>query len=254
MARIRVVTDSACDLTAELARQHDVTVVPLSIRFGTEEYVDGSTLSTDDFWARCKVSPVLPDRGTLFGRLPRGLPRCCPAGLRRCALPQPLGRGLGHPPGGDRSKIIGVGDFVDLQPEDPWEVTGYVHNVVFTCGAVAEADGTVKIYWGGADTVMCAGEANISDLVALCLDQAGRPNEYPVMQEAIPSTAVFCSAPIAQASSSEVQFPFAILLASEFLPHRGDAALEILALRQQVAVLKRKRPRPPLYPGGPMSC
>jgi hypothetical protein len=39
--------------------------------------------------------------------------------------------------------------------------SGYVHNVVFTCGAVAEPDGTVKIYWGGADTVMCAGEANI---------------------------------------------------------------------------------------------
>jgi hypothetical protein len=49
---------------------------------------------------------------------------------------------------------------------------GYVHNVVFTCGAVAESDGTVKIYWGGADTVMCAGEAKISDLVALCLNHA----------------------------------------------------------------------------------
>jgi predicted GH43/DUF377 family glycosyl hydrolase len=27
-------------------------------------------------------------------------------------------------------KIIGVGDSWILQPEDPWEVTGYVHNVV----------------------------------------------------------------------------------------------------------------------------
>ena len=72
------------------------------------------------------------------------------------------------------AKIIGVGDSWILQPEDPWEITGYVHNVVFTCGAVAESDGTVKIYWGGADTVMCVGEANISDLVALCLDH-GRP-------------------------------------------------------------------------------
>ena len=60
------------------------------------------------------------------------------------------------------------------QPEDPWEITGYVHNVVFTCGAVPEPDGTVKIYWGGADTVMCVGEANLSDLVALCLEH-GRP-------------------------------------------------------------------------------
>jgi len=31
-----------------------------------------------------------------------------------------------------------------------------------------------------------------------------------------------------------------------FLRSRGDTALEILALRQQVAVLKRKRPRPTL--------
>lgn len=67
------------------------------------------------------------------------------------------------------AKLLGVSDSWILQPEDPWEVTGYVHNVVFTCGAVPEADGTVKIYWGGADTVMCAGEANIADLVELCL-------------------------------------------------------------------------------------
>jgi len=70
------------------------------------------------------------------------------------------------------AKVIGVGDSWILQPEDPWEITGYVHNVVFTCGAVPEPDGTVKIYWGGADTVMCAGEANISDLVELCLNHA----------------------------------------------------------------------------------
>jgi len=41
----------------------------------------------------------------------------------------------------------GVGDSWILQPEDAWEVTGYVHNVVFTCGAVPEPDGTVKMYW-----------------------------------------------------------------------------------------------------------
>jgi hypothetical protein len=29
-----------------------------------------------------------------------------------------------------------------------------------------------------------------------------------------------------------------------FFSRRGDTALEVLALRQQVAVLKRKRPRP----------
>ncbi len=70
------------------------------------------------------------------------------------------------------AKILGVGDSWILQPEDPWEVTGYVHNVVFTCGAVPEPNGTVKIYWGGADTVMCVGEAKLTDLVELCLQHS----------------------------------------------------------------------------------
>ncbi len=68
--------------------------------------------------------------------------------------------------------VLGVGDSWILQPEDPWEVTGYVHNVVFSCGAVPEPDGTVKIYWGGADSVMCVGEARLDELVAHCLQQS----------------------------------------------------------------------------------
>jgi predicted GH43/DUF377 family glycosyl hydrolase len=69
----------------------------------------------------------------------------------------------------DPTEILGVGDRWILQPEDPWEITGYVPNVVFTCGAVPEDDGTLKLYWGGADQVMCAGTAVIEELVSLCL-------------------------------------------------------------------------------------
>ncbi|MHC4090296.1 MAG: glycoside hydrolase family 130 protein [Planctomycetota bacterium] len=72
----------------------------------------------------------------------------------------------------DPSRVIGVSDRWILQPEDAWEVTGYVHNVVFCCGAVPDTDGTVKIYWGGADKVMCAGTANLDDLVDLCLKES----------------------------------------------------------------------------------
>jgi len=75
----------------------------------------------------------------------------------------------------DPSRIIGVADQWILQPEDPWEVTGYVPNVVFCCGAVPEEDGTVKIYWGGADSVMCVGTAVIDDLVRLCLTDSRPP-------------------------------------------------------------------------------
>lgn len=69
------------------------------------------------------------------------------------------------------ARIIAVADEWILTPEDPWELVGYVHNVVFTCGAIPEDDGTVKIYWGAADTVMCVGTARIDELVALCLEK-----------------------------------------------------------------------------------
>ncbi len=72
----------------------------------------------------------------------------------------------------DPSQVLGVGDEWVLQPEESYEIIGYVHNVVFTCGAVPEDDGTVKIYWGGADKVMCVGTANIESLVDQCLNNS----------------------------------------------------------------------------------
>ncbi|MBN1489145.1 MAG: glycoside hydrolase family 130 protein [Phycisphaerae bacterium] len=74
----------------------------------------------------------------------------------------------------DPAKILSVCDRWILQPEHECEVTGYVHNVVFTCGAIAEDDGTIKLYWGGADKVMNVGVARIDRLVELCLNE-GRP-------------------------------------------------------------------------------
>ncbi|MCF8221712.1 MAG: glycoside hydrolase family 130 protein [Bacteroidales bacterium] len=70
----------------------------------------------------------------------------------------------------DPSKIIAVGDNWILQPEEACERTGYVHNVVFSCAAIPEDDGSVKIYWGAADTVMCVGTANLESLVEHCLN------------------------------------------------------------------------------------
>lgn len=61
MAGIRVVTDSSCDLSESLAAQHQITVVPLKIRFGEEELVDRRDLTPTEFWARCAASPVLPE-------------------------------------------------------------------------------------------------------------------------------------------------------------------------------------------------
>jgi DegV family protein with EDD domain len=55
---IRIVTDSSCDLPAELVAQHRIEVVPLTIRFGDEEFADREQLSGDEFWHRLTTSPV----------------------------------------------------------------------------------------------------------------------------------------------------------------------------------------------------
>jgi predicted GH43/DUF377 family glycosyl hydrolase len=75
----------------------------------------------------------------------------------------------------DPSKIIAIGDEWILQPEEIYEITGYVHNVVFTCGAIPEDDGSIKIYWGGADKVMCVGTARLDDLIDHCLKNSRNP-------------------------------------------------------------------------------
>jgi DegV family protein with EDD domain len=61
MPGVRIVTDSACDLTEDLVKQHDVIVVPLTIRFGAEEFEDRTELTPEEFWRRCQGKGALPE-------------------------------------------------------------------------------------------------------------------------------------------------------------------------------------------------
>src|SRR5437660_12420580 len=58
MSPIRIVTDSACDLPPNMVEEHQLTVVPLTVRFGSEDCTD---LSPEQFWAKCKTTSVLPE-------------------------------------------------------------------------------------------------------------------------------------------------------------------------------------------------
>jgi DegV family protein with EDD domain len=59
--KVRVVSDTACDLPEQLAEQLGVLLVPLHIRFGTTELVDRLELSSKEFWQRCAASEVFPE-------------------------------------------------------------------------------------------------------------------------------------------------------------------------------------------------
>lgn len=48
---IRIVADSTCDLTKELAEEYDIQIVPLHIVLGEKEYLDGVEITPDEIYA-----------------------------------------------------------------------------------------------------------------------------------------------------------------------------------------------------------
>ena len=59
-SQVKIVTDSAADLPAEQVQAHGIRVVPLTIRFGDDEYVDGVDLTPEAFYEKMASLDVLP--------------------------------------------------------------------------------------------------------------------------------------------------------------------------------------------------
>ncbi len=57
---IRIITDSASDVTQQEAAKWNVEVLPLTVRFGDEEYLDGITIDYDMFYNRLIETDVVP--------------------------------------------------------------------------------------------------------------------------------------------------------------------------------------------------
>lgn len=66
------------------------------------------------------------------------------------------------------AKVIRVAAEAILEPEEQYELVGQTPSVVFTSGAVVEDDGEVKLYYGGADTVMCLATTTVERLLYAC--------------------------------------------------------------------------------------
>ena len=61
MAGVRIVTDSACDLRDAVTSELGIAVVPLSIRFGSEEYTDRVDLTVEQFYEKMAATDALPE-------------------------------------------------------------------------------------------------------------------------------------------------------------------------------------------------
>jgi DegV family protein with EDD domain len=57
---IALVTDSTCDLPSEWISQYGITVVPLTIIFGDQQYLDGVDLSPREFYQRLSKETLRP--------------------------------------------------------------------------------------------------------------------------------------------------------------------------------------------------
>lgn len=68
----------------------------------------------------------------------------------------------------DPSKIISDSRDFLLYPEHDYEMHGRARNVVFVCNALVDGDGTVRVYYGAADTVIGLATARLEDIIAEC--------------------------------------------------------------------------------------
>lgn len=83
--RIRIVTDSSCDLEEPLLKEHNIEVVSLTVHFGTDEYREGE-LSVEEFWRKVEEGqrpttsqPSIGAYEDVFGRLvSTGVQVVCP--------------------------------------------------------------------------------------------------------------------------------------------------------------------------------
>lgn len=65
-------------------------------------------------------------------------------------------------------RVIAKCDTPIIAPTEEYERKGFRNDVIFPGGMIAEDDGTVKIYYGAADTVVCLATAQLSELLDLC--------------------------------------------------------------------------------------
>jgi fatty acid-binding protein DegV len=65
---VQIVTDSLSDLTQEHIKDHGITVVPLTVIFGHETYLDRVTITTNEFYRRLVHGDIWRKRLTKLSR------------------------------------------------------------------------------------------------------------------------------------------------------------------------------------------
>ena len=60
MSKVYIVTDSTADLTEEEVKQFEISIVPMNISIDDENYIDGVTITKEEFKEKMIASAELP--------------------------------------------------------------------------------------------------------------------------------------------------------------------------------------------------
>lgn len=167
MSNVRIVTDSACDLPAEVADEMGIEIVPLSIRFGDEELIDREELSVAEFWNRCVNMSTLPETAApapgQFETVFRRLATDGATGIVVVSLSGALSATIQSAELAAKSIAADEGVDIDIRIVDSRTVTMGIGTIAIAC-AKAAAEG-----------------ASIDDVAALAEDLAGRTRVFAAL-------------------------------------------------------------------------
>lgn len=57
---VKIITDSLSDITGDIIGELDITIVPLTVLFGREAYIDRVTITTEEFYRRLITQNIFP--------------------------------------------------------------------------------------------------------------------------------------------------------------------------------------------------
>ncbi len=167
MSNVRIVTDSACDLPAEVADEMGIEIVPLSIRFGDEELIDREELTVAEFWNRCVNMSTLPETAApapgQFETVFRRLAADGATGIVVVSLSRALSATIQSAELAAKSIASDDDIDVDIRVVDSRTVTMGIGTIAIACAKAAAAG------------------ASLDDVAALAEDLAGRTRVFAAL-------------------------------------------------------------------------
>lgn len=57
---VKIITDSMCDVPADMAERYNIRIMPLTVHFGNESFMDGIGISKEEFYSKLETCDELP--------------------------------------------------------------------------------------------------------------------------------------------------------------------------------------------------